>query len=140
MQALSKTCGRWRLHRSPPILEGPREAPVYSPERVDAGAVRARLDDERAGMVGAGDRAGGTRPPSSQAKPDRSGVRYRADEWTDRGVVAQLGEHLHGMQGVGGSSPPSSTNLGQVMVVPRRSPLRPDGRGGVVLPGEGERK
>src|SRR3989304_7626395 len=33
----------------------------------------------------------------------------RADEWTDRGVVAQLGEHLHGMQGVGGSSPPSST-------------------------------
>ena len=26
-----------------------------------------------------------------------------------RGVVAQLGEHLHGMQGVGGSSPPSST-------------------------------
>ena len=34
-----------------------------------------------------------------------------ADEWTDgiSGVVAQLGEHLHGMQGVGGSSPPSST-------------------------------
>lgn len=32
-----------------------------------------------------------------------------ADERTDRGVVAQLGEHLHGMQGVGGSSPPSST-------------------------------
>ena len=25
------------------------------------------------------------------------------------GAIAQLGEHLHGMQGVGGSSPPSST-------------------------------
>lgn len=27
----------------------------------------------------------------------------------DRGDIAQLGEHLHGMQGVGGSSPPIST-------------------------------
>ena len=30
---------------------------------------------------------------------------------TTNGVVAQLGEHLHGMQGVGGSNPPNSTNL-----------------------------
>ena len=27
------------------------------------------------------------------------------------GAIAQLGEHLHGMQGVGGSSPPSSTPI-----------------------------
>ena len=27
-----------------------------------------------------------------------------------RGAIAQLGEHLHGMQGVGGSNPPGSTN------------------------------
>ncbi len=26
------------------------------------------------------------------------------------GAIAQLGEHLHGMQGVGGSIPPSSTS------------------------------
>ena len=57
------------------------------------------------------------RRAAGESRPD--GDRYRADEWTDRGVVAQLGEHLHGMQGVGGSSPPSSTTIGQVMVVPR---------------------
>ena len=27
------------------------------------------------------------------------------------GAIAQLGEHLHGMQGVGGSIPPSSTRF-----------------------------
>ena len=27
------------------------------------------------------------------------------------GAIAQLGEHLHGMQGVGGSNPPGSTKL-----------------------------
>ena len=27
------------------------------------------------------------------------------------GAVAQLGEHLNGIEGVGGSSPPSSTNF-----------------------------
>src|SRR5213596_2249155 len=53
-----------------------------------------------------------------------------ADEWTDRGVVAQLGEHLHGMQGVGGSSPPSSTTLWSVKSAwYREGPLRPDERG-----------
>ena len=29
----------------------------------------------------------------------------------ETGVIAQLGEHLHGMQGVGGSSPPNSTKF-----------------------------
>ena len=29
---------------------------------------------------------------------------------TNRGVIAQLGERLHGMQEVGGSIPPGSTN------------------------------
>ena len=60
-----------------------------------------------------------------------------ADEWTDRGVVAQLGEHLHGMQGVGGSSPPSSTtHLGQVTVVPRWEPPFVLTNGGFVMCGD----
>ena len=29
------------------------------------------------------------------------------------GAIAQLGEHLHGMQEVGGSTPPSSTGIQQ---------------------------
>ena len=68
-------------------------------------------------MVEAGD--GGAQNSPVEQPQGRGGVRYHATEWTDRGVVAQLGEHLHGMQGVGGSSPPSSTTIGQVMVVPR---------------------
>ena len=65
----------------------------------------------------------GTRLLSSRGKPAGVASDNSAHEWTDRGVVAQLGEHLHGMQGVGGSSPPSSTtSIGQVKVVPRREP------------------
>ena len=60
-------------------------------------------------MVQAGGRRALNSPAEQPPKSGRAGVRYHADEWTDRGVVAQLGEHLHGMQGVGGSSPPSST-------------------------------
>ena len=37
----------------------------------------------------------------------RAGLHF-AEEYT-LGAIAQLEEHLHGMQGVGGSSPPSST-------------------------------
>ena len=53
--------------------------------------------------------------PNDETSSGQAGMASdsNADEWTDRGVVAQLGEHLHGMQGVGGSSPPSSTNIGQ---------------------------
>ena len=43
--------------------------------------------------------------------PARNGQRaglHFAEEYT-LGAIAQLEEHLHGMQGVGGSSPPSST-------------------------------
>ena len=41
-------------------------------------------------------------------------IGYSSDHYlvrveADYGDVAQLGEHLHGMQGVGGSSPPIST-------------------------------
>ncbi len=32
------------------------------------------------------------------------------------GAIAQLGEHLHGMQGVGGSIPPGSTKIGYCFV------------------------
>ena len=56
-------------------------------------------------------RAARNSPVEQPRQLGRIGLRYRADEWTDRGVVAQLGEHLHGMQGVGGSSPPSSTTF-----------------------------
>ena len=59
----------------------------------------------------------------------------RADEWTDRGVVAQLGEHLHGMQGVGGSSPPAPPPTSVKSWWYRDgSPLRPDD-GGFVMSG-----
>jgi prevent-host-death family protein len=44
--------------------------------------------------------------------PPRNGQRAcinLAADFEFPGAIAQLGEHLHGMQGVGGSSPPSST-------------------------------
>jgi hypothetical protein len=73
-----------------------------------------RLVHSEPEMVQAGVR-GARNSPAEQSgdKSDRVAPDIRADEWTDgiRGVVAQLGEHLHGMQGVGGSSPPSSTTL-----------------------------
>ena len=31
-----------------------------------------------------------------------------------KGAIAQLGERLHGMQEVGGSSPPSSTKINEI--------------------------
>jgi prevent-host-death family protein len=48
---------------------------------------------------------------SLRLSPPRNGQRaglHFADKY-DFGAIAQLEEHLHGMQGVGGSSPPSST-------------------------------
>ncbi len=53
-------------------------------------------------MVEAGDENAEPHPPSSRAtSPTEVAADSTANEWTDRGVVAQLGEHLHGMQGVG---------------------------------------
>src|ERR687892_2174664 len=82
-------------------------------------------------MVQAGDRA--TLNSPAEQPGDRPGWRHDigADEWTDRGVVAQLGEHLHGMQGVGGSSPPSSTTSSEAAKLRwyREAPLRPDDGG-----------
>ena len=104
-----------------PVIGHP--AAILGDERDDAGAVRAALRHEAS-------RDGASRPPEHAELARRAAGRpagmasdILADEWTDRGVVAQLGEHLHGMQGVGGSSPPSSTtHLGQVTVVPRWEP------------------
>ena len=99
-------------------------------ERDDAGAVRAAL---RHGAS----RDGASRPPEHAELARRAAGRpagmasdIRADEWTDRGVVAQLGEHLHGMQGVGSSSPPAPPPTSVKSRWYRDgSPLRPDERG-----------
>ena len=109
-------------------IEEDRTPVLSSLRSVDAGSVRAVPKDwasysaSRRWWKPAYEERG-THLPSSSGDRAGSGLRYRADEWTDgiRGVVAQLGEHLHGMQGVGGSSPPSSTtfSIGQSQVVPR---------------------
>src|SRR5688572_13217458 len=78
--------------------------------RDDAGAVRAAPRAERAG-IGGSRRTRNAELTCRAARATEPGPAsdIGPNEWTDRGVVAQLGEHLHGMQGVGGSSPPSST-------------------------------
>src|SRR5687767_10297464 len=93
-------------------------------------------------MVQAGVR-GARNSPAEQSgeESDRVAPDTRADEWTDgiRGVVAQLGEHLHGMQGVGGSSPPSSTTFSSVKLRWYREDVSPfvlATEGFVVLSGE----
>ena len=112
---------------------------------VDAGSVRAVPKDwavvlSEPEMVEAGVRGARNSPAEqSDEQSDRVAPDIRADEWTDgiRGVVAQLGEHLHGMQGVGGSSPPSSTTFSSVKLRWYRedvSPFVQSRRRGLLLP------
>jgi hypothetical protein len=64
------------------ILRRATSTAILLGERDDAGAVRAALDHERAGMVEAGDEEGGTSPAeqsgdlaANATQPDRDGAR-----------------------------------------------------------------
>src|SRR4051794_20882943 len=82
----------------------------YAEHEIDALAVYCG-DIDRCYLV-PGSLVAGMRALSLRLSPTRNGQRAcinLAADFEFAGAIAQLGEHLHGMQGVGGSSPPSST-------------------------------